>query len=189
MKSKQKKYITTIGLIWAACSIVLFFCYVLALAPQGQEKIDVAQALASQMRAYDLAVKAADESVQARLNDQVADMRTKMTDFVIDFGESANITFDISETATEQGINSFSIKSPVGGYTSAGPGLDCISESRFDVNFKGSFRQFARFLNALERHEPVLFVDKFAITRSWQSAVGHDVKLNVSAIVSKQQGN
>jgi len=73
------------------------------------------------------------------------------------------------------------------GGLSAIPDCKYIRENHIVVSFIGGFNQFATFLNALERHRPVIFVDKFAIARSGQDSSVYQVSLNVAAFVKKQQ--
>jgi len=196
MKSIHKKYFMMIGLIWSACLIVFFFVYMLVLVPQCQAKKDVTRRLAEQKDAYDFSLKAAREETQARLRGQVSDLRDRLKDFVVDFGDAANLTFDISRTANNQGISSFSIKSRGNRETSNIADSDSIRVNRLDVSFTAGFNQFAAFLSALERHRPVLLVDTFAITRSEQLEAdaqgplrGHQAKLNLAVLVKNQSDN
>jgi len=196
MKSIHKKYFTMIGLIWSACLIVFFFVYLLVLVPQSQAKKDVARRLAEQKDAYHAGLEAAKEENQARLRGQVSDLHSRLKDFVIDFGDAANLTFDISRTARKQEIGSFSIKSRDTRESSNTADSGSISVHHLDVSFTAGFHQFAAFVNALERHRPALLVDTFAITRSEQLEAdaqgplrGHQAKLNLAVLVKNQPGN
>ena len=40
-----------------------------------------------------------------------------------------------------------------------------INEKRINVSFNASFNRCAAFLNSLERHRPIIFVDEFKITQ------------------------
>ena len=110
-----------------------------------------------------------------------------MKDFVVDFEDSANLIFDISQIATEKKVDSFSIKGQEDRRGSTGLDLKHLREHRIDINFAGGFNQFATFLNALERHRPVIFVDKFEITRSRQENSGHKVNMDLVVLVKKRQ--
>lgn len=196
MKSIHKKYLTMIGLIWPACLIVFFFIYMLVLVPQSQAKKDVTRRLAEQKDAYDFSLKAAKEETQARLRGQVSDLRGRLNDFVVDFGDAANLTFDISRTANNKGISSFSIKSRDKRDSSNIADSGSIGVHHLDVSFTAGFNQFAAFLSALERHRPVLLVDTFAVIRSEQLEAdaqgplrGHQAKLNVAVLVKNQSDN
>jgi len=189
MKSNNKKYCTIVALIWAACVILFFFVYMLVLEPQRREKKNIANQLAEHKQAYDSAVKAAEEETQAHLTSQVAGLQKRMSDFVVASGDSSNLTFDISETAGQHRIESFSIKSQSGRDSPGGTEFNYISEHRFDVTFAAGLDQFAGFINALERHHPVLLVDTFLITRADRPDQGHKAKLNLTALVGRQKGN
>jgi len=95
------------------------------------------------------------------------------------------LTFDISQIANEKKLDSFSIK----GKDTSEKSTDFkyLSENRIDVSFAAAFNQFATFLNALERHWPVIFVDSFKITRSRRAEPDHKVNMNLAVFVRKRQ--
>ena len=183
----HKKYLTTAGLIWAACFAVFLLAYILVLGPQKKHEKRLENKLVERKQVYESAQKAAQKETKIRLNEQIERLQTRLEDFVIDFEGSANLTFDISQIANEKKVASFSIKSKDGRGTSTISEAKYIRENHIVISFIGGFNQFATFLNALERHRPVLFVDKFAITRSGQDDSGYQVSLNVAAFVKKQQ--
>jgi len=182
----HKKYLMTAGLIWAACSVVFLLAYILVLRPQKNYEKRIENKLAESKQVYESALRAARKETKIRSNEQIERLKTRLKDFVIDFEDSANLTFDISQIANEKKVASFSIKSKDGRGLSTIPEAKCIRENQIVISFIGGFNQFATFLNALERHRPVLFVDKFTITRSGQDDSGYQVSLNVVAFVKKQ---
>lgn len=186
MKSNKKRYYTTIGLIWAACAILLLFVYLLVLGPQNEKRRSMADQLANEKKAYDAALKAQEQETQDLLKRQLQDLQTKVKVFAADSGEAANLTFDVSQLASQQQIEAFSIKSRDARNASDGSELTHVGESYFDVGFVSGFNQFAHFLSALERHEPTVLVDEFAITRSKDSDKGHSAKLNLAVLVVKK---
>ena len=186
MKSNRKKYYTTIGLIWVACAILLFFAYMLVLEPQRQQRANMTDQLIAAKQAYDAAVKAGEEQTLARLNKQLEDLQARLKGFAADSGESANLTFDISKLASEQQIGAFGIKSQDGRSASDMSEFTHIGEDYFDVAFTAGFNQFAGFLTALERHEPAMLVDEFEIMRSEEFEQGHRAKLNLAVLVKKK---
>ncbi len=183
----HKKYLTTAGLIWAACFVLLLLAYMLALAPQKNYKKHIENELAERKQVYESALRAAQKETKIRLNEEIERLRSRLKDFVIDFEDSTDLTFDISQIANEKKVASFSNKVKKSGGLSAIPDCKYIFENHIIVSFIGNFNQFATFLNALERHRPVIFVDKFTITRSGQDSSVYRVSLNVSALVKKQQ--
>jgi Tfp pilus assembly protein PilO len=186
-KKTYKKYLMTTGIIWAACFIVFLLAYMLVLGPQKNLEKSLENKLAERKQVYESALRAAQKETKIRLNEQIERLQSKLQDFVIDFEDSANLTFDISQIANEKKVASFSIKSKDSRGLSTIPECKYICENHIVISFIGGFNQFATFLNALERHRPVLFVDKFTITRSGQDDSDFQVSLNVAAFVKKQQ--
>jgi len=182
-----KRYFITVGVIWAACFVLLLFVYLIVLGPQKNNKKHIENTLAEKKQVYELAQRAAREETKIQFNEQLERLQSRLKDFVIDFEDSANLTFDISQIADEKKVTSFSIKSKGNRGLSAIPGCNNIFENHIVISFIGNFNQFATFLNALERHRPVLFVDKFAITHSGQDESTYRVTLNVASFVRKQR--
>jgi len=175
------------GLIWAACFVVFLLAYMLVLGPQKNYEKSIENKLAESKQVYESALRAAQKETKIRLNEQIERLQSRLEDFVFDFEDSANLTFDISQIANEKKVASFSSKVKKSRGLSTIPDYKYIYENHIVISFIGDFNQFATFLNALERHRPVLFVDKFAITRSGQDDSGYQVSLNVAAFVKKQQ--
>ena len=187
MKSDIKKRCTTVGLIWIASLIVFGFVYMLFLEPQRQRRRDMSARLSECKKAYAAALVAAQEQTQARLAKQVGALESRLDDFVVDFDDSANLTFDISATALKHNIESFSITSLKEGGGSADTGFKDVAISRFNVSFTAEFNQFAAFLNALERHRPTIIVEGFTIARSGVPGRGHGAKLDLAVLVRRRQ--
>jgi Tfp pilus assembly protein PilO len=110
-----------------------------------------------------------------------------LNDFVIESDDSANLTLDISQIASEKKLDSFMIKTKENRENSAIPDCKYITEDRIDIGFNAGFNQFAAFLNALERHQPVVFIDTFSIARSKQDDSGHKVNMNLAVFARKWQ--
>ncbi|MBW8040113.1 MAG: type 4a pilus biogenesis protein PilO [Planctomycetes bacterium] len=182
-----RKYFMIVGLTWAGCLILFVCAYMVAIGPQQKRKEQVENQLVETKRLYDSAMNADQEETKVRANEEIETLRNKLKDFVVDFEESANLTFDISQIASEKKVDSFSIKNQEKTRLSAGNDLKYLQENHINLSFVGDFNQFATFLNALERHKPVFFVDNFRIIRSQQNDSKHKVNMNLAVFVLKQQ--
>jgi len=188
MKPIYRKYFATVALVWAGCFISFFFIYMLVLAPQKKSKNHIEKQLAEKKQTYESALRANSEGAKAQLDEQLEDLRSGLKSFVVDFEDLANLIFDISQIAGEKRVASFSIKSKDSGEGSKVPDCKYICENHIDISFTVSgFNQFATFLNTLERHRPVVFVDKFTITRSDRDDSGHRVDMDLVVFVRKRQ--
>lgn len=189
MKSVYRKYFTKVALVWAGCFVLFFFAHMLMLAPQKKSKEWLEKRLTGKKQIYSSALKAAQQETRIQLTEQIEHLRNRLKNFVIDFEDSANLTFDISRIANEKEVTSFSIETKDdGGRSAATSDYDHIFESRIDISFlTADFNQFAALLNALERHRPVIFVDRFAITRSERGSSDHQVNMSLAVFVRKKQ--
>ena len=160
----------------------------LVLAPQKKHKEQVEKRLAEKKQMYDSVLKMAQEETKIRLSEEMEYLQNSLGNFVVDFEDLANLTFDISQIANEKGVGSFRIASRDSRGSLAIPNCDYICESHIDISFTAEFNQFATFLNALERHRPVIFVDMFTITRSEQEDSGHEANMKLAVFVRKREG-
>lgn len=189
MKKNKKKYSTTVILVWLGCGIILSFAYMILIEPQRQQRKSMSQKLSARIKAYENAEKASQKETQERLAAELESLKLKLDDYVVDFADSANLTFDISETAAKQQIDAFSIRSQDTRTATNTPDFSFVDENYFDVSLEADFNTFAVFLNALERHDPTLLVDGFSITRSKEAESGHQAKLNLAVLVKKKGNN
>ena len=183
-----RKYLVATGLTWAACLVLFALAYMLLLRPLtvGEKRLE--DRLAEKKRVYESVLTASRTETKMRINKEIERFRNELGAFVVDFEDSANLTFDISQIATEKEVASFSVKSRDDHEVLTIPNCTRICENRIDIGFGAGFNQFAAFLNALERHRPVLFIDTFTLTSSKQDGPDYQVTLKVAVLVRKQQG-
>lgn len=184
-----KKYLTITAIAWAVCLVLFVGAYLVLLSPQTNRRKSLDRTLVEKEQLYEFAQLAAQEQTQIRLNEQIERLRERVKDFVVDAEDAVNLTFDIGQIANEKKVTSFSVEPKEKPAASATPVSDskCLEESYIDVSFISGFNQFAAFVNALERHRPVLFVHEFAIGRSKKDNSAYKATLSVRALVRKQQ--
>jgi Tfp pilus assembly protein PilO len=189
--SFYSRYFKTVGSVWGGCLVVLVLAYMLLIGPQKKLRQQAERELAEKKQMYHSVIKAAQEETKTQLNEQIEELRSRLKDFVTDFEDSATLTFDISQIANDKQVESFRIKNKDSrrgsGRGSAASERKYIDENRLVASFSADFNQFATFLNALERHQPVVFVDKFTITRSKDNDSAHKVSMDLAFFVKKRQ--
>jgi hypothetical protein len=189
MKLVYRKYFTKAALIWMGCFVLFFFAYMFMLAPQKNSMEQLIKQLEEKKQIYNSALKATQKETQIQLNEQIEHLRDKLKNFVIDFEDSADLTFDISQIANTKEVTSFSIETGRKDIRRDPTKPNkYIFESYIDISFStADFNQFAALLNALERHRPVIFVDKFAIIRSPKGDSDRQVNMSLAVFVRKTQ--
>ena len=173
--------------IWAGCLVLFVLIYILVLRPQNRDRKRLENEFVEKKQTYEFAQNAAREETQNRLIEQIRDLRNDLDVFITDFRDSANLIFDISRIAREKNVASLNVENEKANAASNEDLAKNISENRINISFTAGFNQFAAFLNALERHQPVLFVNEFKLIRSNQNESAYQVQMDVAALIKKQQ--
>jgi len=182
-----RKYLTRAAIVWAACLVLFILVYILVLGPQKSSRKHLESTLTEKKQLYKFAQRATQEETKIRLNEEIESLQDTLKVFVIDHEDSTNLTFNIGQIAYKEKVSSLSIKSKERRGVLAIPDCNSISENHIDISFIAGFNQFATVVNALERHQPVLFVNEFTISRSNKDDSTYQVTLDVAAFVKKQQ--
>jgi len=192
MKAVYGKYIKGAAVVWAVSFIVLFVFYLLVLGPQEKLK---ARTEAKYVETGDLAEdarQAAKEENKTLLDEQVANLKKRLDDFVAVQESMSEFTFIVTNLSRDMNLSSVPIStSPAEG---AVPIENCkfLSARNLNVDFTSSFNNFAIFVNALESGDkaqnsrPVIFVDSFDITRSTEGQANNKVNMKLAVLVPKQ---
>ncbi|MHC4475233.1 MAG: GspMb/PilO family protein [Planctomycetota bacterium] len=190
MKPSYKKYFKTVAAVWAGCCVLLGAAYMFLLAPQAKDARQIREMLEEKKSIYEDARQAAKAETKAQLQKEIEALQNKLGDFVIEFEDAADVRFDISQIARNKKVNSFSIKRDNSRKETTLAGCELIGQNCVSIDFSGNFNQFAKFLNALERNRPVVFVDEFKVVRSKKDELQRQVEMDLSFFVRKdQQGN
>ena len=189
MNKALKEYIITLGLVWLGCAVLFIFVFMFFLKPQFKAKKMLAKQFAEKKAEFENARDTLSEQSRADFEKELSMLREKVEGFVTDSDGTANLTFDISRIANANNVSSFSIKGRNNLEVKDIEGCSLIGRSRIDVDFESNFKQFAKFLNSLERHEPVIFIDSFSIDKNRQNAEKAKVAMTLSVFVQKRQGS
>lgn len=182
----RREYILMMGLAWAACFVLFALAYFFVISPQLGVKARLARESAEKKQMCEVAINIAKEDSKKKLSDEVKGLKSKLSGYAVDSEESANLTLNIGRIAADKRVSSFAIKS-VDQIMDAGQvESGYLQENYVEVTFKSGFNQFATFLNALERHQPVIFVNKFKVLRGGRDDKLNTVDMGISIFVRKQ---
>ena len=182
-----KKNLKISAVIWAACLVLFVLIYILVLGPQNRARKRLDGEFNEIKQTYEFAQNAAREETKNRLLEQIGVLQKDLGVFITDIENSADLIFDISRIAREKNVASLNVEKEKEHLGSDKDLAKNISESRINISFTAGFSQFAAFLNALERHQPVLFVDEFKLVQSNQNESAYQVDIDVAALIKKQQ--
>ena len=164
MKPVHKKFLITLGLIWGCSMVLLAAAYVCVSLPQKKALKAIDAKLSERSLVYDISKEANSKISIDERRAQIDMLVDKLTLFVANSYDLDNLTFDISETAERLKVDSFSSKGSGSEIFVEIPNCGYIGYSFIEIEFSGSFNDFAIFVNEMERHKPVIFIDEFSIT-------------------------
>ena len=186
---KYKNYFRISALIWSVCLVAFVLVYFLVISPEYRERNKIEKELAESRQDYEFARKAAQEDMKAKMNEEIRLLQGSLESFVLSYKSAADLTFDITRIAGQCKLSSFNIQSNDGKNDMASADPNNILEKNLKISFTAGFREFAMFLNMLERHQPVLFVKKFLLSRQNNDNTAYEVTLEIAALILKQQEN
>jgi Tfp pilus assembly protein PilO len=183
MKSKIKysRYIIATAAVWAVTVIVLGGGYFLFYAPQQAELFQLNYQCAESQTALEQAQLAAQDKTKAKQQQQCEDVDRLLSGLSTHQDTVTELVFEIGRIATNDlRLFEFSSKNQTQkNYPTVGQS-ELVSEVWLNVDFQATFDQFAQFLNRLERHDPVVFVEEVSFRRGTQDSLGHKVSLQLS---------
>jgi outer membrane murein-binding lipoprotein Lpp len=181
----RNRYLLILAIVWSPCLLAGAASYAIILHPQLDHRQKLEALVASSRERYARAVEAAKEKDQSRLAGQVETLHNRVNEFVVSRTDASDLAFKIGELAQEAKLTSFGMRPANRTGAEAGPDLERVAEKHLDMTFSGEFRHFAAFLNTLERHHPVLFVETFAISRPIDKDSQPQANLQVAVLVEK----
>ena len=188
MKSMYRKYFTAGAVVWAACFVALFLFYLIVLGPQRALRGRTETRLAEVQALAQAATDASQEKNKIRLTEQVQEANLTLERFAIGQESTDNLTLDVRAVPGGNELGAFGISA--GGSEAVIKMANCkqITGRRVTVTFASSFNKFAAFLNNLERHQPVIIVDTFTITRARDETSQHKVDMGLAVLVDDTGG-
>jgi hypothetical protein len=184
----RSKYWLILVMAWLPCLALTAAFILFVLGPQARRELELETKLAETQCLYNAAQEAARQEDQVRLTQTVAGLGRRVADFVVPLDTASDLAFEIAQLANQAGVESFAMK-PI---ARQGPDTvlneDRVVEKQIDVSFVAPFHGFMAFLNAMERHHPVLFVETFVISHPSVQSSQPLVRMQLTVLVEKPQG-
>jgi len=183
MKASYKKFLLTLALLWGGAFIVLSVTHMFLMLPQQKETELLGKQLMEKRLKYDRSKAADSEQAQAQLSEKVSELTEELNTFAAKVDDLDSLWFSISRIAGEIGVESFQGRGKENESYSLIPNCYNIGTASMEVDFAGSFTKFAKFINRLERYNPIVFIDEFTITRPSREGSEPKSKLFLSVFV------
>ena len=183
MKASYKKFLLTLALLWGGAFIMLSGTHMFLMLPQQKETELLGKQLMEKMLKYDRSKAADSEQAQTQLSEKVSELTEELNTFAAKVDDLDSLWFSISRIASEIGVEGFQGRGKDNESYSLIPNCHNIGIASMEVDFTGSFTKFAKFINRLERYNPVVFIDGFTIMQPTKARSVPKSKLFLSVFV------
>lgn len=175
------------SIVWGVSFLLYAIAYYFLITPQLKVKAELLREAAEKKEQLHMALNASFEDNKKKLADEVESLKTRLDNYVSEYEDSPNLTFAVSRIAGDKQVSAFTVKTPENGRQQEQLTVKNLQENKMEISFVSDFLQFTNFINTLERHRPVVFVDRFRVQRDSQSGTANKVDMSLSFFVRKKQ--
>jgi hypothetical protein len=175
-------------LVYAVASLGLLAAgYAWAILPQKQHLQSLQNQLTEANERWNEVHQAKAPKTMQRLQDRLEVIRDRLDEFVIPSDSAATLNFQIGQIANELELRNLTSERKEGLSQNVLDGYKNLGEVWLELNFETNFPKFAEFVNLLERHRPIVFVEKFKIEQKAQKPLVKDVQLTLCFFVESKE--
>ncbi len=175
------------GIVWGVSFLLSAIAYYFLITPQLKVKTELLQEAAEKKEQLHMALNASLEDNKKKLAAEVESLKTRLANYVSEYEDSTNLTFAVSRIAGDKHVSAFTVKTPESGRQQDQLTVKNLQENKMEISFVSDFLQFANFINTLERHQPVVFVDRFRVQRDGQNGTANKIDMSLSFFVRKKE--
>jgi len=177
---QSKKYWITVGAFWVPCLALAVLGYLLTLEPQARRYKNVHEAFIVSNDRVSVARLASFEDTRNRQQALLENLRGTISEFIVPADQKDRILFEISRLASTLELADYAGKNQQDLWNVEEGEQVKIHRLWMTINFKSSFRQFAEFLNSMERNLPAVFVESAGIESVREQPGRHRAKLLIA---------
>lgn len=188
IKSKVtlSKYAIVNLAVWASAVVFVGGGYLLLYQPQAIELAQVQKQYTESQSELEQARLAARDQTKEKMKQQYEETDRLISEFSTGQEKMTEVVFQIGQIANDLRLAEFSSKNEKKNDQSTVGKSETLDEGWFNVEFFATFNQFAEFINRLERHCPVVFVEEIGFRRGTSQSKGHAVSLRLSFLAEKE---
>ena len=178
---KTKKYWIGVAAVWVPWAMLSIVVYLFAIQPQQQRYKIVHDQFVRSNDQVSVARMAAQEETKQRQAKLLADLQTRITDFMVPEEQRDRVVFEISRLANSFGLVDYAGKNREEVWNAyEGEQEVKIQRIWMTITFRAPFQQFAAFINAMERSTPAVFIESADFERSRDNPNQHRAKLLIA---------
>lgn len=183
MKRNLLTFKIVAGLVWAVC---LGIIGVGTLLSDGARSVVLGQAERSLQESQEklaFAQSAGKDETKQRTFDRLAQTQESLNTFTCPNAAESALIFKIGQMANTLDLKKFTSRVPESVPDKTLEKDERLTEGWLSVDFVADYLMTAAFVNSLERHEPVLFVESISLRRSDENPQEATVRMMISYLI------
>ncbi len=184
--TRHKRFVE-VSLCWLISMVVTGAVYTLLLLPLNRWVGQIEKQVNERIERLNHAAELVSQESLRESEKQFAGSREQFDCFVTKSDGASNFALNVSEVARQLQIKNLSTKGRAEGIFFEIPNCSLIEMSRINISWKGSYTQFIRLVNALERHQPAILIDRFMLFRSETDSRFNEVSMDLTMLVEKRR--
>lgn len=185
MKQKLLTFKTITAIVWAVCIGVFVLGTVFFGGPLSAALEQSRRNLQESQEKLAFAQNAQKSETKQRTKERLVKVQESLNAFSCPAATESTLIFQIGQLAHTLQLKQFTSRFPDNAPEHILEKSERISESWLTVEFVADYLSLAAFINSLERHEPVLFVESIHLRRSEENDEDASVKMNLSYLIRK----
>lgn len=186
MHKMEMKNLLQIFIIWIILLTLLIGFYFLVLLPQAKRIDSLSREIDQKSDLYFFANKLINKDEIDKIEKQKEQVIAVLKSFIVGYDKAESLAFDISNIAAHSGLKDFAITNSTSNEASEKE-FSKIDIGRINLKFNSGFTEFARFINLLEKNQPVVFVDKFTIELIELNSNTNPVSMSLECFINREQ--
>jgi len=161
--SRELKSLVRLAVAWVVCLAALAVFHFALVAPQARALAASREAVAAKAERFRLLRDAKSARGQQRLQEEQEELERRYANFVFTGEQMNELDFRLRSLAEKNGVQEFSARHVETVSKIGSTELKGIAQRSLVLSMACSFPEFLRFLNELERHQPLVLVDQFTL--------------------------
>lgn len=182
MNDRLNKMYARLLCIWLVLMLIITGVYIVRILPAQKRAGLLSSRLENEQNALDKKKQYIGRQNMQHLMNTAKDNRNMLKRFVTE-ADIADGGFVVSTIARQMKLSEFTSRYYTGKPSTPIPNCNHISMTQINLSWQGTFPQFVRLVNNLERNDPVVFVDSFDLMPSVDTPRKHEINVYLVMLI------
>jgi hypothetical protein len=163
MKPFHKKFLIIWALAWGTSVLLLVIIHIFMVTPQKDELKILQSELLERKAEYSTSEIADSAGTRTQLSRETEQLSEQLSEYVVERDNLSKVIFSVKKFASEIGLRKYQSSLIAGLFYEPIDNCYRIGNMNVRLSFNSTFNEFAWFVNTIERHKPIIFIESFSV--------------------------